>query len=533
VTAAAPRAGPRVAPRSAGLLASGSTAPDLVLQSARRLELASVFVIAAFGVVLALNNLGRTFGWYSVPRPPLHNLIGAAMIGVSTLVLWLARRPLPQAGRLQAVGLAYEVVVAFGISLGDHLGPLSSERPMEAISWLCVWIVMFPLVVPATLGKTLAASLLAASTWPLSFFVGQALGGHAKPAAEILALNFLENYLAAALALVPSLVLRRLGAEVQRAREMGSYELVERLDGGGMGEIWRARHKMLARAAAIKLIRPELLGGRGDAVADTLVRRFEREAQATAALHSPHTIELFDFGVTRDGTFYYVMELLDGIDLETLVRRFGPVPAERAVHFLLQACDSLADAHHAGLVHRDVKPANLYACRKGLRFDFLKVLDFGLVKASWAEAAADARLTGEAIGGTPAYLAPEIARGAPLIDGRADLYALGCVGYWLLTGSTVFDGQTPLQVVLQHVEAAPVPPSRRSELDIPAELECVILACLEKDPARRPESAGRLAESLEACRLAQPWTPERARRWWETHLPDQPRAKVSTTVEVR
>src|SRR5262249_35727379 len=161
-------------------------------------------------------------------------------------------------------------------------------------------------------------------------------------------------------ALLPSFVVRRLGRALVKARDMGSYELLERLDRGGMGEVWRARHRMLARPAAVKLIRPEMLGD--PRVAETLVRRFEREARATAALHSPHTVELYDFGVTRDGTFYYVMEILDGIDLDELVRRFGPVPPERAAHLLLQACDSLADAHHAGLVHRDIKPGNLFAC---------------------------------------------------------------------------------------------------------------------------------------------------------------------------
>jgi serine/threonine-protein kinase len=266
-------------------------------------------------------------------------------------------------------------------------------------------------------------------------------------------------------------------------------------------------------------------------LAETLVRRFEREAQATAALHSPHTVELYDFGVTRDGTFYYVMEILDGIDLESLVRRFGAVPPERAAHFLLQACDSLADAHHVGLVHRDIKPANLFTCRRGLKYDFLKVLDFGLVKSSWAEQAADARLTTEGMAaGTPAYMAPEVAMGQSALDGRADLYGLGCVAYWLVTGEHVFKGTTPMQVALQHVQATPVPPSQRATVPPPPALEEAILWCLEKDPARRPADADVLAARLSATGLAALWTSVRARQWWEQHVPARAAAADADAV---
>jgi eukaryotic-like serine/threonine-protein kinase len=500
-----------------GLLASRGLPSDLLREAARRLELAALSLAGAYCVVLALNALVRASGWHAMARPSAHSAVSVTMVVVALLVAWLARRGRLEPALLLDVGLAYEVVVAFGIAMGDNLSPLSSDRPLEAISWLCVWIVIFPLVVPATPARTLLASLAAASTWPLAYWIGRRMGNPAPPRSIVL-LNFLENYLAAGLALVPSLVVRRLGAAVLKAREMGSYELVERLDRGGMGEVWRARHRMLARPAAVKLIRPEMMGG--GRVAQTLVMRFEREAQVTAALQSPHTIELYDFGVTRDGTFYYVMEMLNGLDLEGLVRRFGPVPPERAVHLLLQACDSLAEAHHRGLVHRDVKPANLYACRLGLECDFLKVLDFGLVKSSWAEETADIRLTTEGTAsGTPAYMAPEVALGQAAIDGRVDLYGLGCVAYWLVTGHMVFTGDTPMQVALQHVQAAPVPPSRRAELPLPQALEDAILWCLEKDPLRRPADAGALAARLVATDLGASWTPTRARRWWEAHLP--------------
>ena len=299
-----------------------------------------------------------------------------------------------------------------------------------------------------------------------------------------------------------------------------------------MGEVWRARHKMLARPAAIKLIRPQALGLKNGPLAERLLRRFEREAQATAALHSPHSVELYDFGVTADGTFYYVMEILQGLDLEALVRQFGPVPAERAIHFLLQVCDSLADAHHVGLVHRDIKPANIYACRKGLKHDFIKVLDFGLVKSTWVEEDDDiSELTQEGtVPGTPGYIAPEVALGNGRVDGRADLYAVGCVGYWLLTGHRVFEGGTPMQVALQHVQAAPVAPSRRTDLQIPPVLERAIMACLEKAPERRPSDAADLADRLSGCELDKCWNEQRARCWWDAHVPQTRPAAVDPAM---
>ena len=245
---------------------------------------------------------------------------------------------------------------------------------------------------------------------------------------------------------------------IRSLQELGCYQLVEKLDHGGMGEIWRARHRMLARPVAVKLIRPELIGVKSPVEAAALVGRFQREAEATAALHSSHTVSLHDFGVTPEGAFYYVMELLEGLDLETLVRRFGPVPPERAIHLLIQACDSLAEAHAVGLVHRDVKPANIIACHWGLKWDFVKVLDFGLVKAMWTMGEDDQLTSEGAITGTPAYMAPEAALGGRDLDARVDLYGLGCVAYWLLTGERVFLGRTAVEVLMHHVKTPPVPP---------------------------------------------------------------------------
>jgi len=237
-------------------------------------------------------------------------------------------------------------------------------------------------------------------------------------------------------------------------------------------------------------------------------------------MRSPHTLELYDFGVAEDGTFYYVMELLDGFDLDELVERFGPVPPERVVHMIRQVCFSLGEAHEAGLIHRDIKPANLYTCRYGRDVDFMKVLDFGLVKQGGGPDAGADRLTGEqlAVGGTPAFMAPEQAVG-DTVDGRSDLYSLGCVAYWLLTGTLVFKGRTPVETMMMHVHVQPDRPSLVTNRSIPPELEAVVLACLAKEPTQRPQTADELAARLGSVELGNQWTQARAREWWDTHRP--------------
>lgn len=289
-----------------------------------------------------------------------------------------------------------------------------------------------------------------------------------------------------------------------------------------MGEVWRARHRMLARPAAIKLIRPSFARA---GVSDEAVRRFEREAQVIARLRSPHTVELFDFGIADDGAFYYVMELLDGLDADSLLRRFGPTPPERAIYILRQVCHSLSEAQSCGLVHRDIKPANIFICRYGEEYDFVKVLDFGIVRAARDHADTSPVQTREnAIQGTPAFIAPEQAMGADL-DGRADIYATGCVAYWLLTGQFVFTAETAMGLLLQHAQAPPVPPSARTDLPIPTALDDLVLCCLAKDPANRPQSARELSLRLAEVEGASAWTQDRAREWWMSHA-SSPEAKA-------
>src|SRR4051812_7545470 len=328
--------------------------------------------------------------------------------------------------------------------------------------------------------------------------------------------TILWSVLGTTLATITSRVTYGLRKQVAEANELGQYVLEEKIGGGGMGEVWRARHRLLIRPAAIKLIRPQVSGD-----PELLLRRFEREARATAALKSPHTVQLYDFGATEDGRLYYVMELLDGLDLDTLVRQYGPLPPERIVHILRQVCSSLQDAHGNGLVHRDIKPANVVVSRAGTTFDFAKVLDFGLVKLDTdRKADDDVKLTNEgSAGGTPAFMAPEVVLGVADTDHRVDLYALGCVMYWLLTGKLVFAGKSVVEVMFHHAHTPPSRPSSKTELLIPALLEELVMDCLEKDPARRPASADEVSDRLDSVTLVAPWTVERAERWWEMHRP--------------
>ena len=450
-----------------------------------------------------------------IPWGPTADIVGVISIAVS-IWLWRYTRRLTCNPRLALdIALGYEVLLALGIGIVNQWEPM--RMLAGRLSWLCVLILIFPMIVPNTPRKTLIASLIAASMDPVGILVAH-LRGLETPSIVLILWNYLPNYICALIAVIPSKIMTRMGRHLQRARELGSYRLVELIGRGGMGEVWRGTPRMLARPAAIKLIKPEILGAPGAAEATVLIDRFRREAEAASGLQSPHTIRLYDFGETRAGTFYFVMELLDGLDLETLVRRFGPVPPARVVEMLRQVCHSLGEAHDRGLIHRDVKPANIYLCRLGREYDFMKVLDFGLVKYDQDQSMLDTIKTDtEMTTGTPAYMAPEMANGEP-IDRRSDLYALGCVAYWLLTGQLVFEADSPLRMLIQHIQASPIPPSIRSGRPVPRALEDLIMRCLAKKPADRPASADEIVAELDRIELERTWTQADAREWWETNL---------------
>ena len=442
-----------------------------------------------------------------------------------TLVMLAYVKLAPHAPQRKAdVGLLYFVGNAAAVALLNNWARDPIIDVVRHVSWNAVVILVGAMIIPNSPRKMLLTALIAASMDPLA--VGFAyLRGEAVPTVLNTFVLYMPNYACAIVAVVPSLAFQRVGRRLRHVQEMGSYHLLELLGRGGMGEVWKAEHRLLARSAAVKLVRPELLAAPGgqvlkDEESRAMLDRFRREAQATAALSSPHTIRLFDFGVTGDRTFYYVMELLNGRDLESLVRQFGPVSPERAVFFLKQIAHSLNEAHSQGLVHRDVTPANIYACRMGLDYDFVKVLDFGLVAYHDRRSIAQSLLTGTQVAtGTPAFMAPEVIL-ENAVDARADIYALGCVAYYLLTGLLVFDADTPMKMFVAHLSKPVLPPSVRSEMPIPPELEALVLSCLEKDPAKRPQTIDDFVRQLERFRPAEAWTNAKARAWWDHHLVD-------------
>jgi serine/threonine-protein kinase len=307
---------------------------------------------------------------------------------------------------------------------------------------------------------------------------------------------------AVAVASAASGVIYGLRREVRHARRLGQYTLEEKLGEGGMGVVYRARHALLRRPTAVKLLKGERLG-------EASLRRFEREVQLTASLSHPNTVSIYDFGHTPEGTFYYAMEYLEGLSLEQLVAHDDAQPPGRVVHILRQVLAALAEAHGVGLVHRDVKPANVILCERGGLSDVAKVVDFGLVKHLDA---ADSLSHEGLLIGTPHYLAPETIRSQGG-DARADLYSVGAVAYFLLTGEPVFEGRTLVEICGHHLHSAPVLPSQRLGRPVPPDLERWVLSCLEKDPARRPRTAEAAAEALDRC-ATEKWTRAQARSWW-------------------
>jgi eukaryotic-like serine/threonine-protein kinase len=319
-------------------------------------------------------------------------------------------------------------------------------------------------------------------------------------------------------------VLRR---EAFAARQMGQYRLKERLGAGGMGEVYLAEHVLLRRPCALKLIRPERAGDPNHLL------RFEREVQATAALTHPNTIQVFDYGHADDGTFYYAMEYLAGLNLEQMVTRHGPLLPERAVHILRQVCGALHEAHAAGLIHRDIKPNNIITCERGGLHDVAKLLDFGLVRSHGVGGGTDNLTQEGAITGTPAYMSPEQADGHKELDARSDLYSLGAVAYYLLTGQPPFVRPTSLQMLIAHACDRPIPPDQLRP-EVPLDLQAVVLRCLAKDPAQRFSDARSLDRELATCQAAGLWTEERAVAWWhaQTHLAHEAAALADAATRV-
>lgn len=493
--------------------------PDLMRDASKRLSTVALLsgLLWVTGSTLA-HVIGVTpthshTGMEQTAALVIPDYIVAAIAAVSFGLFFYARKGNRDPRMVVNLGLGYMVLISLALGQMFHWSPLpAGTLPTPMISWIGAMLLLFAAILPATPGKTLAAGFFAASMNPVGMLIAKARGNwDFGPNINVLVMHY-PDYLLVGVAVVISHIFTRLGEQVTEARQMGSYQLGELLGRGGMGEVFRARHRMLARPAAIKLIRREMLAEGSAEMADATVARFRREAEVAASLQSPHTVALYDFGVTQDETLYLVMELLDGLDLEALIRKHGPLPANRVVHLVRQVCASLEEAHVRGLVHRDIKPANIHVGRFSLQHDFVKVLDFGLVKPIGSDTSQSLPTAAGQTPGTPAYMAPEMALDKA-VDGRADLYAVGCVAYFALTGKLVFEATSAVQMLARHVCDPPPPFAERGVTSVPAELERVIFGCLEKQPEARPPTAAALAQQLAAIEL-EPWTEAQAAGWW-------------------
>jgi serine/threonine-protein kinase len=494
---------------------------DLLEKSRRRVETVAWLILLGVGLD-AIMLVGNLIAWKVAggARPNRMWMISTPVsIMLCVAMIVAARSRHVRNTTLLVYALGFEVLECLIISISNPAGFYQDHQAIPVLTWVTPLIILFPLIVPCPPRRTVITATLAAATAPFGLYVFAVVAQVPVSVDAYFSIAFSPT-LAIAIAYFGSRVIYGLGLEVAAAQRLGSYQLERLIGRGGMGEVWIARHAMLARPAAVKLVRPELLGVGDVPAGSRILQRFEREAQVTASMRSPHTIHLYDYGVASDGTFYYVMEYLEGFTAEALVSQFGPLPAERVVHLLRQVCHSLAEAHEAGLIHRDIKPANVYVCRYGRDADFVKVLDFGLVKTTAGAEDTDDVLTAEnVICGTPAFMAPEQSMGHDSGDARSDLYAVGCVAYWLLTGEPVFRGANAMEILVHHARTAPQAPSERTELPVPEALDALVLSLLEKDPERRPPSALVLSRLLDECVPAASWSEERAVAWWDAHRP--------------
>jgi serine/threonine-protein kinase len=487
----------------------GEPSGDTARESRQRIRIASAlgaaaytfFLVAEWSGVLHDDALERAIDLS-------HDMIGAVLCGLLFLVTWWGRA----SDRLVlSLALGAELLIAALISTTNTWAGFVHSGHLPGLTWVVPMMILFALMIPAPPREMLIVSTACAATMPAG--IGWlAARGHVIAHPTDYWASGLAATVGLALAVVAARTIYSARREVAAAQRMGGYELLKPLDQGGMGEVWEARHLMLARPAAVKLILAERLLGAAHA-RDAAIQRFTREAQVTASLRSPYTVQLFDFGATADGVLYYAMELLQGMNLEHFVYRHGALAPERAVYWLRQICHSLGEAHANDLTHRDLKPSNLLVCTYGRERDFIKVLDFGLARRAAAES--EPRLTRQGAWlGTPGWMAPEqIFDGA--VGPATDLYALGCVAYWLLAGERPFESEEQAELLRLHAQVPAVSLRERANQDIPAALDAVVMACLAKDASARPRDADEVSERLAASLAGPPWTAADAERWWQ------------------
>jgi len=464
---------------------------ELSRESRGRVRVAALIGVLAYTVFLAFWPV-RLGGASPLERTLAlaNDLVGLGLCAALGLVAsW---RMIPDRA-VFTIALDVEVIVCVVVSVAAPWAAFVRTGHVFSLTWVVPVIILFPLVVPTPLRTTLLVSIVCALTMPVAIALLAARGLIVAAARDVIAAG-----VSGAVAVVIAMIAARTvyGAARQRAaaENVGSYELLERLGQGGMGEVWRAKHAFLARDAAVKLILPEQLQGRTEA-RDEVVKRFAHEAQVTADLRSPHTVELFDFGVAADGRLFYAMELLDGLNAEHFVYRFGAVEPRRAVHWLTQVCHSLGEAHARGVVHRDLKPANLFLCRFGRDADFVKVLDFGLAKLVHGDGPAVHDSRAGIVMGTPHYMSPEQCHGKE-VDARSDVYSLAVMLYEMLTGRVPFSGRSYSAIAVKKFREKPKPIFEIRE-DIPPVVNAVVMHALNKKPEERPESVQMFARELE------------------------------------
>jgi serine/threonine-protein kinase len=437
---------------------------------------------------------------------PEHNdtivIGGALLLGVMAIVwrVFLIRRTLSWRA-LFGLDVFYAIGIGGWFAAAALLARDLRPAGYTTLMYAAFTVFIRAIVVPSSGRRTAIVSLLLfVPMWIASVILARETTQELPPPAFVVGALVL-GIVPILLASVGSDIIYGLRQQVSEAMQLGQYTLESKIGEGGNGAVYRAHHALLRRPTAIKLLLPDRVG------ADNL-DRFEREVQHMARLSHPNTVAVFDYGRSPDGVFYYAMEYLGGIDLEHLVERHGPQPSDRVVHILLQVCGALHEAHTAKLIHRDIKPANIILCERGTVLDVAKVVDFGLVQ----EIARGAATASQVVLGTPAYVAPEAVTDPDAITHAVDLYALGAVGYFLITGKRLFEGATAVDVCLQHVTQPPRPPSELAR--IAPELEAILLRCLAKQPADRPATAAALAEALEAVPPTGDWSKADAAAWW-------------------
>ena len=440
---------------------------------------------------------------------PAHNkkIYGIGVFGMAILVTiwrgWLVRRPLTMRG-LYIADIIYALFSGCSFA-GSTLIAFDKHMAMTAnILWVCFYVFLRTIVLPSTGERTAIISIIVMIPSIAAAAILPYLTTTEFPMPALLGSTLLVAGLVIALATIGSRMIYGLRMQVNAAMRLGQYTLDSKIGEGGNGAVYRAHHALLRRPTAVKLVRPDKVD------AETL-DRFEREVQAMSQLTHPNTVAVYDYGRSPEGLFYYAMEYLDGINLEQLVASYGPQPGDRAIAILTQVCGALQEAHNRGIVHRDIKPANIILCERGDVPDVAKVVDFGLVKEIAADRS-DPNQTGR-IFGTPSFIAPECITDPEMLGPTSDIYALGAVGYFLVTGRQLFEGKNALDICIQHVTAKPIAPTSLVP-GLSPELEVVLLNCLEKDPKKRPASARELATLLRAVPPASTWGEAEAAQWW-------------------